>query len=229
MGCIKIVSGHDTAGYESKFEWRDLLEANLKEYATRWGHELVMKFDDWGPTTRQIWWRKLELVRQEFVNCDWLLWVDTDCFFLNMTTPLTRYTGDSFRVRVSSVDMYVTGPFASTCRVEICPVHQNPAYSAGVFLLRNCRWSHELLEEWWESDNKLWRLPGCNWLGDSSYMSCVLMNDPERRKHISVFPLTEIGWANMTGKPEQFIMHCYGSTGPQRRERFEQYERCVIR
>lgn len=222
MSQIKLITGHDPSGYSGEVEWRDLLEANLKEYCSRWGYDLVMKFDGWEPTTRHVWWRKVELAKEHLADCEWLLWLDSDCFMLNMTKAVTDYTDDSF-------DLGITGPFESTCQVPACSIVTNVCYSAGVFLLRNCPWSHTLLEKWWDSGDQPWQPQGCNWEGDSVYISCVSMQDPETRERIKVFPLKQIGWANIAHCPSQFIAHCYGSSGPDRRIRFEQYKQHTVR
>jgi hypothetical protein len=216
---IKVVTGHD-----GECVWRDLLEANLKEYCSRWDYDLVTKFDGWKPTVRHVFWRKLELIQQEFTDCDWLLWLDADCFVMNMTTPLARYVDDTF-------DLGITGPFVSTCPHPECPERFNDVFSAGILLIRQCQWSRNILKEWWASEDTTWRPPGCNngWMGDTAYLTCRLMQQPAQREHIKVFPLEEIGWATIANKPSQFIAHCYGSSGPQRRERFEHYEQNTVR
>jgi hypothetical protein len=222
---IRVVTG-----YDGECVWRDLLEANLREYCDRWGYDLVMKFDGWGPTSRNLVWRKAELIRENFAGCDWLVWLDADCFVMNMTTPLTQYMSNDF-------DLGVTGPFAAACDDIDCHRKTKDAYSAGLIFLRQSEWSRNFLEEWWRSDETNWRPTGCGpksvagaaHLGDSGYVSCVLMQDPEQRKHITVFPLKEIGWANIAHDPSQFIAHCYGSLGHHRRIRFQQYEQHTVR
>lgn len=215
---IKLLTGHD-----GPCEWRALLEANLSEYCQRWGYALATKFEGWEASDLIKWWRKIELIRQELTECEWLVWLDSDCFVLNMTIPLERYTKGTF-------DLGVTGPFANTCPDKECRYWTNDCWSAGLMFLRNVSWTRILVEEWWKARTEKWRPGNCHeWMGDSAFLSCLKMHDPSFRSHVRVFPLDEIGWATLSGKPVQFLMHCYGTPGPWRRDTFERWAKEVRR
>ena len=217
---IKIVTAFD-----GDCPWWNHLEANLREYSGRWGYDLVMKSDGWGPIDRCLYWRKMEPIKNELADCDWLLWLDPDCFVINMAIPVTQYIDDSF-------DLGTTGPFDFPCPNAKCPNRRDEMFSTGVLLIRRCRWSRDLLEAWWESEHDpAWRHHECDkgWIGDNTYFTCHIMQQPEHRKHIRGFPLKEIGWATIANDPSQFIVHQYGSAPTERVERFEQFRQHTIR
>ncbi|KAG0592456.1 hypothetical protein KC19_1G253100 [Ceratodon purpureus] len=85
------------------------------------------------------WWVKLFLIRMlmlERPDVEWILWMDSDAVFTNMTfkLPLEKYKEYNMVVQGSEESVYKQKSWLGL--------------NSGVILLRNCQWSIDLLHEW---------------------------------------------------------------------------------
>jgi len=176
-------------------------------------------------------WIKHYLIADELRDCDWLVWLDSDCKIMNMTTPLESFLSDSF-------DLAVPGRFPE------CPVYAGHDHrckyspegyetlSLGVMLIRNCDWSRQVFEDWWRSQEVEWREDRpfhCRMLGDNQWFSCHFMLEDPRRKRVKILEKEKIGYVHRINSPEQFIIHLYGSTEANRVNVLRNFEEFVIR
>ncbi|KAM7264791.1 hypothetical protein ACFE04_002474 [Oxalis oulophora] len=85
------------------------------------------------------YWAKLPVVKAAMLahpEAEWIWWVDSDAFFTDMeyTLPLKRYKGFNLVVHGWPHLIYYDKSWTSL--------------NAGVFLIRNCQWSMDLIETW---------------------------------------------------------------------------------
>jgi len=73
-------------------------------------------------------WNKLRVIQQEIANCDWIFWIDADAVFVNRQRTLV----DLFQSTVKP--MLISSDSCGVC--------------CGVFALKNCAWSVQLLATW---------------------------------------------------------------------------------
>lgn len=176
-------------------------------------------------------WVKHYLIARELRDCDWLVWLDPDCKIMNMTTPLESFLDDSF-------DLAVPGRF------QECPVFRDhdprckyapeghETLSLGVMLMRTSHWSRQLFRDWRQSENTDWRGERpfhCRMLGDNQWFSCKFMIDDPRRQRVKVLDKERIGYCHWLNKPEQFVLHLYGSQQAGRLKSMRHLEQFVIR
>ena len=203
--------------------YKDITTANMREYCKRWGYEFVGKFDGWRPTRQphHHMWHRVELLLDEIHDCDWILCIDLDCFFLNMTIPLEGIFTDE------TADLIVTGGF------DACADCGKPTHNVGVVCFRNCDWSRETLHDWWNQEIEARREnPDKQYtycVGECGWISCHVCNNPDQKSHVKVVPLKIAGWASITGKPEQLLTHQYAAPNSVKLERFRELEHRVIR
>jgi hypothetical protein len=128
---IKIVTG-----YEGYCVYKDILIENLLEYCSKHNYQLFYKFQDWEHTNRYPYWRKLELIRNNLFDCDYLLWIDADCMFIDMNRKLESIIDDN--------DFFIT---------------KEDVVQAGCFLIKNTTQVSDFLKYWWDKGeiNKYWK------------------------------------------------------------------------
>jgi hypothetical protein len=246
---IKVITGHKT-GTQGPCCYSKLTVTNMQEYCSRHGYEFIAKLDGWSgrPWNTNTWeptWLKVDMAQSELSGCDWLVWLDIDVMVLNMTTRMESLLGDG-------ANMVATAPF------EPCIGCGRPVHNTGIFFFRNCKWSHDILDQWWLSrhvqlqnsvitdyhwpqkyldrwwdnqrvDETLPETGGCPWLGEMGYFSCRLCHNPRQTDYIKIIPMTVAGWATITGSPLQFLTHQYGSTEVNKYEMLESLLPQVIR
>lgn len=221
-------------GYDGECLYRDAVTENLTEYCERWGYDLITKFDGWEPTTRHLYWRKLQLIASVMDGLPdgaWLLWVDADCMIVNMRRPIDRFLDDYDSI--SDFDLAVTGPFPP------CEGCGNPVYNAGILLIRKCQWSQEFLQEWWDTNEWYVDCFGHEHGGDNEVLTCKLIpeyirafaSEPvdTRRTRIAVIDLKDMGWIHNKDGLDQFILHFYGSEEREKLNLFQLNKDKVIR
>ncbi|KAM1958626.1 hypothetical protein FF1_004205 [Malus domestica] len=84
-------------------------------------------------------WAKCPTLRAAMLahpEAEWILWVDSDAIFTDMDfkLPPERYNDHNLVVHGWSHEVYVK--------------HSRTGINSGVFLIRNCQWSMDLIEEW---------------------------------------------------------------------------------
>ncbi|KAL6654790.1 hypothetical protein ACP70R_008255 [Stipagrostis hirtigluma subsp. patula] len=85
------------------------------------------------------YWAKIPVVRAAMLahpEAEWVWWVDADAVFTDMdfSLPLAKYAGHN---------LVVYG-----WHKEVYEVRSWVGLNAGVFLIRNCQWSLDLMDEW---------------------------------------------------------------------------------
>ena len=109
-------------------EMGDIASAHAREYALR--HSYGIYVSRTVPTFCTPFWRKIHLIRWALENPEWdyIYWMDADTLILDMDFPIDRLRGGKDALLDISTDDW-----------GIC---------AGIFGVRNCDWSHQLLDTW---------------------------------------------------------------------------------
>jgi len=95
-----------------------------RAYAHRWGYDFVCCPNRLDVRLRPAW-SKFRLIEQEMATCDWLLWLDADALIVNHDPPLENLVREDKDLLLST---------------DSC------GYCTGVFLIRNCAWSLQLMQ-----------------------------------------------------------------------------------
>jgi len=120
---ITLLDAHDER-YEGY--WR-LIEAERQDYCARHGYELACyRFDRLDPPERQPNWGRVPAILHHLPNCDWLMYLDTDCVIMNPDVGVESFIDEQYNL--------VVGPL---------PTEGHMMTSAMVF--KNCEWSFEFL------------------------------------------------------------------------------------
>jgi len=189
---IKIVTG-----YEGNCLYKDIVIENLLEYCSKHNYQLFYKFEDWEHTNRYPYWRKLELIRNNLFDCDYLLWIDADCMFIDMNRKLESI--------IDNNDFFIT---------------KEDVVQAGCFLIKNTIEVSDFLKYWWDKGeiNKYWKdykdengiynAPN----NDNTILTNILDNSEEsiRFKHLTNMEFVT-KHVHFYDNPNCFIVHTVGS------------------
>lgn len=206
---IKIVSG-----YIGNCLYKDILLENLTEYSKRHDYELIYKFDGWQKSNRHPYWRKLELVKENFFDCDYLLWIDADCLFMDMNRKIESLID-------GSNDFYIT---------------KEDVVQAGCFLIKNTKEVSEFLDYWWNKgeidnywetyvdDRGTYNAPN----NDNTELIALLDNNEQ---NISFKYLTNMEFltkhVHFYQNPNCFIVHVVGSPEIEKLTFMEQFKKNI--
>ncbi|KAL6654128.1 hypothetical protein ACP70R_007593 [Stipagrostis hirtigluma subsp. patula] len=111
---------------------------NKLDYCRLHGVELLYNTAHLEPSM-VAYWAKIPAVRAAMLahpEAEWVWWVDADAVFTDMdfTLPLAKYAGRNLVVYGWEREVYEVGSWVGL--------------NAGVFLIRNCQWSLDLMDEW---------------------------------------------------------------------------------
>lgn len=194
---IKVVTG-----YYGVCIYKDILLENLLEYTNKHNYELVYKFDNWEHSNRHPFWRKLELVMQNLYDCDYLMWIDADCMFIDINRKLESLIDNS--------DLFIT---------------KEDYIQAGCFLIKNTKETSEFLKYWWdkgeienhwesykdENGNLIWNHQN----NDNTLLIDLLDNGNKDYNNIKVRYLSNMEFLtkhiHFNQNPNCFIVHTVGS------------------
>lgn len=216
---------------------------NQREYAARHGYkysfrEGILSNEFCNPNSTQkkiadgLYWQKLVAVK-DALNAidpetrsayDWVLWVDADALFTNMDQTIEsiieKHANPSTDLLIAS-DHFI---------VESFDFLGLSAVNAGVFLLRNTRWSRKFVDEWIGSFEKYkdGRTPEQTAMGAllgnfDENDSCLKRSEKQRlvekNPHVVVVPQRSLNakWVDdFVGPPEavwrggDFLIHFFG-------------------
>lgn len=111
---------------------------NKVDYCRRHGYDIFYNQALLHPSMGGCW-AKIQTIRSAMLahpEAEWVFWVDSDAAFTDMDfeVPLERYRAHNLVVHGWAHLIYEQRSWVSI--------------NAGVFLLRNCQWAMELLDEW---------------------------------------------------------------------------------
>jgi len=207
---IKIVTG-----YDGNCIYKDILLDNLNEYASKHHYQLISKFDGWDNTNRHPYWRKLELVKENFFDCDYLLWIDADCMFIDMNRKLESLIDGS--------DLIIT---------------KEDVVQAGCFLIKNTKEVSKFLDYWWKKGAIIDHWNNYSYLDGTfdtpNNDNVVLINILENEElGIIVKYLTNMDFVtkhiHFHENPNPFISHVVGSPEEEKLSFMNQFKQTIKR
>lgn len=155
---IKVVSSHC-----GDFKQKDIITKNYSEYCDKHGYELVLNFSA-TITSRQgikdamlLYWMKIDEIKKNLTDCDYLLWLDTDTFILDKSKPLEHYISADF-----DFDLLIT--------CENC-------IQTGAYFFKNTEWSHGLIDKMMAYNEK-YNIDNIDYCDDT--LALIYMLDEER-------------------------------------------------
>lgn len=134
---IAMVTLWDGESYE---ELAALVNPGKQSYCNRFGYDFVC-FDESLDRGRPASWSKVLAIKRVLADYDWVIWSDVDTVLWDPGIGLRQFVS------------------TESCNLVIQENHQG--LNSGVFLLRNCQWSHDFLDAvyaqeqltehpWWE-------------------------------------------------------------------------------
>ena len=111
----------------------ELTEHNKRSYCERHGYEFRVEWLS-RDMPRRPHWGRIDVIRKNLPDCDWLFYLDTDIIITNPLFRVESYIDESFDQIVGRMP---TAQHASTSGI----------------LLRNCEWSYRMLDCWQSPEN----------------------------------------------------------------------------
>jgi len=137
-----IVTSHDDA-YR---EMGALCAATLHHYAEF--HDLDCRIVTDCDTGRPPAWNKIIVVRELMAEgYDFVFWIDTDAQFVRFDADIRAEIKPDKHLYLASHHAYVVPMPGMVVRLDVP--------NTGVMLVRNCAWSHKLLDDIWAKDEYL--------------------------------------------------------------------------
>jgi hypothetical protein len=143
-------------------------------------------------------WNKLLALQRELDDADWLFWLDADALLIDKMLPLEQLVAGLEQDKFMGVSSDYNG---------IC---------AGVFLIKNCQWSKDLLATMlFLGDLDLHRTnrfdTRTRW--DQNTLKCLADYFPTVRDRIAQIPESLISNPRSPFSPDAFVMHYWASGG----------------
>ncbi len=181
---IKVVSG-----FEGDCDFAEPFLKTVGEYCNRFGYEFIPNHGSKGEIFKHkkgYWWGKLYLVEKHLTDCDYLLWIDTDCICIN------------FEKRIEDL---LTSDFDVLFTKEEVP-------ESGVMLFKNSEWTKSFIDYW--SNYKKSKKEN-----NHEILEMIFENEPEIVSHFKLlsdtdFTIKHTNYNNRTS--ETMFMHSPGST-----------------
>ena len=157
-------------------------------------------------------WFKVQGARELLVDCDYLMFLDADAYFIDYRQSIEAF---------ANLHMGNAALVLGSDRRDKTMGWSDVDANCGVFLLRNCREAFEILTAWWESPlrdkKRLWAWP------------------PEQgafNTHIRTGPYSPwikvIDYSYLNGTDGTFIRHLIGYSDEQRLNVLRQEVSCPI-
>jgi hypothetical protein len=172
---------------------------------------------------------KLFVVRRHLNEHEWIAWIDSDACIINHRKNIAEFT-DSAKDLITSGHEF--GFNLKGERVRYKMVGQEAGINGGVFLVRNCPWSHNFLQAWInlcilgsELRSAFWEQGILQWM--LSRNICNLQANIEL-----ICPASRINREDFLGTDKidrcDFILHLWGSSHEQRVAAFSEIDRGII-
>ncbi|KAI9245693.1 galactosyl transferase GMA12/MNN10 family-domain-containing protein [Phascolomyces articulosus] len=146
---------------------------NKRQYALQHGYSFVARSSEFAQqllTQRKIVWGKIDVVEKLLPKYRWLFWLDMDAVVMDPSRSieaLLEKLSDSYQGNFGQIDLVIARP------------HQDKMINAGVFLIRNSRWSLQFLRQVQATTEWYNRGPSF----EQGAMADVI-NRPENRNHV---------------------------------------------
>ena len=108
---------------------------DLKKY----NNQLISSYCSKSKLTKSSSWTKLLVILNQLnTNCDYLIYLDSDCFFNNFNEDIKKYITKMKKLNKKGL-FFNDEPW--NCDLPNC----------GFFILKNCDYNKKLLKDWWNS------------------------------------------------------------------------------
>lgn len=132
---------------------------------------------------RPYCWGKFQVLLQALERFDWVIWADSDTLVIDLTLPPDRSLSDQ-------ADLITQCPadHFSYFGVGMDEARRRMPVNTGVFAIRACQWSKQLLQQAarltdYADGGVLW-----NGIGDQEALTQALLDDKDWRTHVQYIP-----------------------------------------
>lgn len=169
---------------------------------------------------------KLFVIRKHLRNHRWLAWIDSDACIINQKKDIEDFTNTHKNIVIGGHE-YGFNLKGESIKIKFG--NRCAGLNGGVFLLRNCTWSFDFLEQW----INLCRLGRERKTAhaEQGILQWMLINNISTlQENIDLIdPASKINRQDFrdASKPDQceFILHLWGSTSDYRKHIFEEISR----
>ena len=214
---IGIVTGHSTP-----FEYKDIVSSNLKEYSERHGYDLISYYEPYD-CGKEVWWNKHDFIRKHIQDYDWIMWIDSDCLFINMSIKIEDVIDENYDIiTVMNVINHYDG------------THTNNT-ETGCILFRSNQKTIDFINFWVElrnEDNVFWKETKSEAIhNDGTILRELIERDENRRKQVKLLTNKEfvINHPIFNLYPNAFIVHTPGTTTSEKLRLIKQISTKVLR
>lgn len=203
MSKLAIISFNDIPAKQLTFKYEFLgaiSSINHENYCRRHGYDYISDVEI--DRTRPACWSKILAVLKALKTYEWVLWIDSDTLFSNVSKPADDFCDPAFDLIAQEQEFWweLIGLPNGTDRFPI---------NSGVFLIRSTPWSVQFLNEAYRqvqfvSCSELW-----NGIGDQEAMNHVIRANPEYRMRIGYKNGLQISPRLYT--PDYLLIHFYGN------------------
>ncbi|KAJ7562054.1 hypothetical protein O6H91_03G053400 [Diphasiastrum complanatum] len=172
FGMVTCSDGSSSIPQRSFEGLMELITPNKQSYVQRHGYDFI-DASDLLDRRRPPSWSKILAVRKHLPQYDWIFWNDADSLVTNPSIALE----DIISATVGSVDFEDMPDFIVTEDVT--------GVNAGMFFLRNSKWSLDFLDLWWNQTSFIKPIGECK-SGDNDALKYLMkiMPEKEKEKHI---------------------------------------------
>jgi citrate lyase synthetase len=104
---IKVISG-----FEGNCDFSEPFLKTVGEYCGKFGYEFIPNHGNKGEIFKHrngFWWGKLYLVEKYLHDCDYVLWIDTDCICINFEKRIEDLLTSDFDILMTKEDVPESG------------------------------------------------------------------------------------------------------------------------
>lgn len=166
---------------------------------------------------------RLFVIKRHLKNYRWVAWIDSDACVINHKKDIEEFTNTAKNLVIGGHEygFSLTGD-----KMKISLGSRRAGLNTGVFLLRNCNWSFDLLDQWInlcklgrETKTSLWEQGILQWM--------LVHNISALQANIDLIePASKINrqGSREASKPDicEFILHLWGSSSELRESIFKQ-------
>jgi hypothetical protein len=152
-------------------------------------------------------WNKPLVLKDNIENHEYIMWIDSDAIFTNFNVKI-----EDIIFKQPKKNMY------------ICDDIGNWKLNAGVHIWKNCNWSINILNKWWNMKHTD-HIKG----GDQVQLIKLLTENDKEELEYYIFEQTEFNCHPKLHKPGMFILHMMGMSSDYRIKAMKYWNKFLIK
>jgi hypothetical protein len=148
-------------------------------------------------------WNRGRAIKTVISQYDWIVWIDSDCLFMDFTKDIRSFIDDSYSLIIGENDN------------PPCWWKEPTHIECGVFFLKNDAVGNGILEKTFSEERMLADKQKSHPWHEQYSLICTIQNDKEIRSRVKMLNMDEINYHQYkldSGKKNDnmFIYHCAG-------------------